>query len=144
MKYESGSVTFTSDVSEGIAQKCHHIRKQKPFQLRKMQAGKPVERQLSLLLPALAVVHEDSAVGSRCSRSAPFTYRTQPGEASDMFSFTTCFKIQNLYFSCEGAILKKKSTHHSLKALSSTGDVKLGDRTSSLSCAYGHSRSKRH
>lgn len=67
MKYESGSVMFTSDVSERIAQKCHHIRKQKKFQLRKMHRGKPVEslsRQLFLLLPTAAVVHEDSVVCS--------------------------------------------------------------------------------
>lgn len=43
MKYESGSVMFTSDVSEGIAQRCHHVRKQKNSQLRKMHAGEPVE-----------------------------------------------------------------------------------------------------
>jgi len=43
MKYESSSVMLTSDVSEGIGQKRHLIRKQNNFQLRTKSAGKPAE-----------------------------------------------------------------------------------------------------
>lgn len=131
LKYGFDSVTFVSGVSEGITKKHHPLRKQQQkIQQRRMHTGEG-EESLSREVLLVFAWAEFRAWGQSCLQ--PWTrcgsvhpgWGCSKGKPQSPSILLLAFKCW-VYFPCENAIWRQENLRYSLKALSSTGKITLG------------------